>query len=67
MSRALHRAVLEAKIKGLVMPTETNLHGEALCCTVKTWAGHKTTKAFLNNGWRLPAVGGWWRLAVGGG
>ena len=31
-----------------------------------TWARHKTTKTGLNNGWRLAAVGGGWRLAVGG-
>ena len=42
-----------------------NAHGDALCFMVKTWA-HKTTEALLNNGWRLVAVGGGWRLAVGG-
>ena len=49
------------------MPTEMNVHGDALCFMVKTWARHKRTEALLNNGWRLAAVGGWWRLAVGGG
>ena len=33
---------------------------------VKTRASHKTTEALLNNGWRLVAVGGGWRLAVCG-
>ena len=33
---------------------------------VKTWVRHKTTEALLNDGWRLVAVGGWWRLEVGG-
>ena len=57
---------------GLVTPTETNVHRDALCFMAKTWARHKTTETVLNNGWRL-AVGGWrlvavggWRLAVGG-
>ena len=43
-----------------------NVHGDALYFVVTTWARHKTAEASLNNGWRL-AVGGWWRLAVGGG
>ena len=43
----------------------TDVHGDALCYVVKTWARQKTTEALLNNGWRLAAVGGW-RLAVGG-
>ena len=34
---------------------------------VKTWARHKTTEPVLNNGERLAAVGGWWRLVVGSG
>ena len=51
---------------GFVTPTETTLHGDALCFTAKTWTRHKTTKAILNNGWRLAAVGRWWHLAVGG-
>ena len=46
-------------------PKEPNVHGDALCFMVKTWARHKTTEPLLNNGWRLVAVGGW-RLAVGG-
>ena len=34
---------------------------------VKTWARNKATETALNNGWRrLAAVGGGWRLAVGG-
>ena len=58
-------------------PTETNVHGDALCFMVKTWARHKTTEESLNNGWRLAvvggwglgvvAVGGWWRLVASGG
>ena len=68
-----HGAVLEGeKKKGFVTPTRTNVHGDALCFMVKTWARHKTTETGLNNGWRLVAVGGWWvagggwRLAGGG-
>ena len=54
------------KEKGFVTPTETNVHGDALCFMGKTWARHKTTEAVLNNVWRFAAVGGCWRLAVGG-
>ena len=57
----------EKKRKGFVTPTETNVHGDALCFMAETWAGHRTTESVFNNGWRLVAVGGWWRLAVGGG
>ena len=60
------KAGLSLKKKGLVTPTETKFHGDALCFMVKTWARHKTTEALLNNGWQLAAVGGGW-LAVGGG
>ena len=49
---------------GFVTPTENNVHGDALCFMVKTWATHKTTETALNNGWWL-AVGGSWRSAVG--
>ena len=60
------RAVLMEKGGAVsVTPTETNVHGDALCFMVKTWARQKTTEALLNNGWRLAAVGGW-RLAGGG-
>ena len=52
--------------KEFVTPTETKLHGDALCFMVKTWARHKTTETVLNSGWRLAAVGSR-RLAVGGG
>ena len=52
--------------EGFVTPTETNVHGDALCFIVKTWARHKTTETGVNNGRRLAALGGW-RLAVGGG
>ena len=45
------------------MPTDTNVHGDALCCMVTTWA---TTETVSNNGWRLVAVGGWWLVAVVG-
>ena len=61
------------KRKGFVTPTETTVHGDALCFMGKTWARHKTTEIVLNieqwlavgGGWRL-AVGCGWRLAVGG-
>ena len=49
------------------MPTETDVHGDALCFMVKTWARHKTTETVMNNGWRLVAVGGGRRLAVAAG
>ena len=54
------------KRTGFVTPTETNLHGDALCFMVKTWARQKTTEALLNSGWRLRrlVVGGGWRLVV---
>ena len=50
------------KRTGFVTPTETNVHGDALCSMVKTWAGHKTTETELNSGSRL-AVGGPWGLS----
>ena len=53
--------------KGVVTPTELNLHRGALCFMVNTWARHKPTEAELRSGWRLAVVGGGWRLAVGGG
>ena len=53
------------KKRVFVTPTETNVHGDALCFMVKAWARHKTTETVLNNGWRL-VVGRRWRLAVGG-
>ena len=49
--------------KGFITPTETNVHGYALCFMVKTRLRHKTTETALNNVWRL-AVGGWWRLVA---
>ena len=52
--------------KGFVMPTETNLHGNALCFTVNTWARPKTTETVLSNGWRRLAVGGWRLVVLGG-
>ena len=64
--RDVHKGKENENEKEFVMPTETNVHGEALCFMVNTWAIHKTTEALLpNNCWRLAAVGGW-RLAVGG-
>ena len=60
------RAVLQGE-KRFAAPTETNLHGDALCFMVKTWARHKTAEAVLNNGWRRLVVGGAWQLAVGNG
>ena len=50
--------------KGFATPTAMNVHGDALCFMVKTWAAHKTTETVLNNGWRLAAVGGGWRLVA---
>ena len=61
------RAVLKEEKKGFVTPTETDVHGDALCFMVKTWARHKTTETALNKGWRLAAVGGGWQLVVSGG
>ena len=52
--------------EAFVTPTETHDHGVALCVMVKTWGTHKTIETVVNNGWRLPAVGGWWWVAVGG-
>jgi len=49
------RAVLKPKKKGFVPPTETNVHGDALCFVA--------TGPSLFQRW---AAGGWWRLAVGG-
>ena len=49
----------------MTTPIETNLHGDALCFVVRTWARHKTMETVLNNGWQLTVEG--WRLAVGGG
>ena len=54
------------KENGFGTPTETNVHGDALCCVVKTRARHKATETVLNNGWRLAAVGRWRLVAVGG-
>ena len=50
--------------EGFATPTDRNLHGDALCFMVKTWARHKATETGLNNGWRLTAVGGWRLVAV---
>ena len=44
----VNRGVLKSKKKAFVMPTETNVQGDAVCFMVKTWAIHKTT--VLNNG-----------------
>ena len=59
---------LRRKKKRFMTPTETKLHGDALCFMVKTWATHKTTEALLavGGGWQLVVSGGWRRLAVGG-
>ena len=57
---------LWGKQRGFATPTETNSHGDTLRFMFKTRTRRKTTKAVLNNGWRLVAVGGCWRLlAVG--
>ena len=58
--------------RGFVTPTKTNVHGDAICFVVKTWARHITTETVLNNGGRLVVGGGWrlmavrsgWRLAL---
>ena len=52
--------------KGFTTPTETNVHRDALCFLVKTWARHKTTETIMNSGRRLAAVGGWRLAAVSG-
>ena len=64
--------------KGFVTPTDTNVHGDALCFMVNEWQDtrHRSTIEqwlAVGGGWRLVAVGGWqsavgggWRLAVGG-
>ena len=60
------RAVLkggERGKRGFVTPIVTNVHRNALCFIAKTWARHKTTKTRIEN---CLAVGGGWRLAVGG-
>ena len=54
---------------GCVMPTESNVQGDALWLMVKT-QDHRTVskndcRLLAVGGWRLAAVGGW-RLAVGG-
>ena len=65
---AVHRAVLKRGGRGFGTPTETNVHGEALCFMGKTWERHKTTEIVLNIEQWLAAVGGWrWRLVLVGG
>ena len=53
------------KRKGFVTPM--NVHRDALCFMVKTWAIHKTTdierSSAVRGGWRFVAVGDW-RLVV---
>ena len=56
------------------LKTEPNVHGDALCFMVKTWATHKTAETVLKNCRRLVAVGSWrlvavavWLFVVGGG
>ena len=58
-------AVLKAgEKKGFVAATEMNVHGDALCFTVKTLG---KTQDHRNGVEQWLAVGGWWRLvAVGG-
>ena len=56
------------KRKGIVTPTEMNVHGDASCFAVTTWARHKPSIEqwlAVGGGWRL-VVCGWWRLAVAG-
>ena len=52
------------KRKRFITPTETNVHGDALCFMVM---GPSLLQRLAVGGWRLAAVGGWWELAVGGG
>ena len=60
------RAIVKEKKGGggaKVTPTETNVHGDALCFMVRAWARHKTREINIQQWW---AVGGGWRLAVRG-
>ena len=49
--------------KGFVTPTETNVHGDALCFMV---IGPSLIQRLAVGGWRLATVGGGWCLAVAG-
>ena len=59
-------AVLKAKKRGFVTPTETNVHGDALCFMIKPWAKPQRQYRTMFGGWRRLAVGGWRLLALGG-
>ena len=58
---------LRGQNRGFATPTETKVHGDALCFVGKTRARHKPTKTGLHSGWRLVAVGSGLRLMVLGG
>ena len=58
------RAVLKGEKKTFATPTETNVHGDALCFMVMEPS--LLQKLTVGGWWRL-AVGGWWRLAAVGG
>ena len=58
--------------KGFGPPTETNVHGDALCFNVMGPSLLQRLavggwRLAVGGGWRLVAVGGWWRLAAVGG
>ena len=48
--------------KTLVKPTETNVHGDALCFMVM---GPSLLQRLAVGGWRLVGIGGWLLMAVG--
>ena len=58
------KAVLKGKMKTFVTPTETHVHGDALCFLVM---GPSLLQRLVVGGWWQLAVGGGWRLVVPGG
>ena len=55
MHNSRARAGLKVKRKAAT-PTETGVHGDALCFMVRTWTRHTTAETGLNNGRRLHPV-----------
>ena len=53
----------EKRKKEKVTPTETNLHGDALCFMV---IGRPLLRRLAVGGWRRLVVGGWWLAGIGG-
>ena len=49
--------------KTFVTPTETNVHGDALCLMVM---GPCLLQRLVAGSWRLVVVGSWWLMAFGG-